>query len=97
MTQTWRPEINDEVRCIDDSYTGCPERPLIGQVGRVVRYWPEGRKEFNEVIVIKFTACKENNPSKDSHGKAKKVFNEFVSLDRGLYLFYQPANEKWGT
>lgn len=94
MTETWRPAVNDEIRCIDTGYTGCDERPLLGQVGRVINFWPG---HCSEIIVIKFTACKENNAGCDAEGKPRNYFNEYVSLDRGLYLYYQPANVKWGT
>lgn len=92
MTETWCPKENDVVKVINDQYSGCNERPLLNQRGRVKTIWDyEGEK----VLVIAFTAAPANNPTKIKGGTPKTIFNEYFAVSRKPYLYFEPCPENW--
>lgn len=88
MTETWCPEIGDSIRVTDNSYTGCEERPTIGQVGEVTSTFSI---DGLSVLVIEFVATKHNKVSLPG----KKTFKEYFCTKRLPYLYFEPA-KKWG-
>jgi hypothetical protein len=87
MTETWVPAIGDSVRCTDNGYTGCVERPVVGQVGNVVNMHQDQDNGI-KVLVIEFNATKENKLASEVPGK--KTFKEYFCTKRLPYLFFEP-------
>lgn len=86
MTETWIPSINDDVKCIDASYSGCEEKLTVGQQGRVTNIYRDVDTGL-DVLVISFNAHKANNPDPPS----KQVFKEYFCTKRQPYLYFAPV------
>lgn len=87
MVDTWVPEIGHKIRCIDNSYSTCPERAAINQVGTVHAFWDVGGGEVNRVMVVRFAVTKQNTPTHPH----KLAFKEYFNLSRGAYLYFEPV------
>lgn len=90
VSDTWCPKVDDQVKCVDTGYTGCEEKPFIGQLGRVIAEY----KEHGHVLVIQFYLTKKNGfTRKESDGTPSKTFNEYLCVSRGVNLFFEPVKE----
>lgn len=92
MTETWVPEAGQYVRVLDNGYSDCSERAVIGQVGVVqsIHDLPADHvlSRRHHVLVIQFKVIEGNNPTSNTDGP-KTHFNEYFDLSRGAYLYFQ--------
>lgn len=94
MTETWVPDVGQHLRVLDNSYSSCSERALIGQIGVVqsIQDLPADHvlARRHHILVIQFKAIAGNNPTSGVNG-VKTHFNEYFDLSRGAYLYFQPV------
>lgn len=87
-TDTWFPAVGTRVRCIDTSYTACPERPYVGQTGLVTALFKDMEWSGHNVLVIEFDVDRKRNPK---HMQQQEKFKEYIDLTRNVSLYYEPV------